>query len=154
VTQFLNHYITNIIFVATAEFEIVGSDHGDAMDIDFKPLPEIWRDKALSPSTPAPAASSSKFVAPSTSKKSRRDIPKVVIPPRPQLESPSVPAAPAKKGKPATKTKGLDVIKTIPIEEVPTVDLLSVSELEGLQNSVDLTAVSNLFYSNFSFLIY
>jgi len=37
---------------------------------------------------------------------------------------------------------------------VPAVDLLSVSELEGLQDSVDLTAVSNLFYSNFSFLIY
>ena len=150
-TQFLNHYITNIIFVATADFEIVGSDHGDVMDIDFKPLSEIWRDKVLSLSMPAPAALSSKFVVPSTSKRLQRDIPKVVIPPHPQPESPSVPAAPAKKGKPATKAKGLDIIKTIPIEEVPAVDLLSVSELEGLQDSVDLTAVSNLFYSNFSF---
>ena len=123
------------------------------MDIDFKPLPKVWRDKILSPSTPAPAASSSKFVMPSTSKRSRRDIPKVIILPRPQPELPSVPATPVKKGKPAAKSKRSDIIKMIPIEEVPSVDLLSVTELEGLQDGVDLAAVSYVFIFFFLWIL-
>lgn len=134
------------IFVATTDFEIIGSEHGDAMDINFKLLPEIWRDEVLSPSTPVPAALSSKIITPSTSKRAQQDIPKVIISPCPQPESPSTPATPSKKGKLAAKSKSSDVIKTIPIEEVPPVDLLSVTELEGLQDGVDLAAVSYFIY--------
>ena len=130
-----------------ADFEIVSSAQDDAMDIDFKPLPEIWRDEIASPTTPAPGASSSQVV-PNTSKRARRDIPKVVIPPRPQPESPSVPTV--KKGKTASKSKSSGVCKTIPIEEVPPVDLLSVTELEGLRDGVDIAAVRH-FILIFSF---
>lgn len=123
------------------------------MDIDYQPLPKIWKDNSPSPTTPGPAASSSKTVAPTSVKKSRRGIPHVIIPPRPQPISPVVPAAPPKKGKPATKGKSSDVIKTIPIEEVPASALLTVPELEGLQDSVDLAAVSNYLIFFFSYFI-
>jgi hypothetical protein len=66
--------------------------------------------------------------------------------PHPRPVSPVVPASTAKKGKPAAKTKSLDIIKTIPIELAPVADLLTVLELEGLQEAVDLSAVSILFY--------
>lgn len=123
------------------------------MDVDYQPLPEIWRDQSLPPDTPGPVATSSKVVAPSAGKKSRRGIPSVIIPPRPHPASPVPSPAPIKKGKPAAKARSSDVVKTIAIEEAPVADLLTVPELEGLQGSVDLAAVRILF-PHFSLLFY
>lgn len=112
------------------------------MDVDYQPLPKIWKDTSP-PTTPGPAASSSKTVAPTSAKKSRRGIPHVIIPPRPQPVSPVVPAAPTKKGKPAAKAKGSDVIKNIPVLPVPEAEPLDVPEVKNLRGSIDLAAVSD-----------
>lgn len=122
------------------------------MDVDYQPLPDIWKGSSPSPTSPGPVASSSKKIAPTSSIPSRRIVPSVIIPPRPLPASPVVAATPVKKGKTVAKAKGSDVLKTIPVEEVPASSLLTVPELEGLQDAVDLSAVSKLFFFFFYFL--